>query len=249
VSGLVVDPGRRTGLLVRERRVLGPSEVLYHRAGSAGSAVGPSDVDAVAGDFGDAEWLHLTGITPALSEPAHEAVVRAIELAVVNDVRISFDVNLRRRLWSDAQAAERLKPLAVRADIVFGDPDELAVVAGSVATPEGLEAARALIAAGAGSVIVKQGRNGAILVGEGEPLHSAAIPVSRVVDPVGAGDAFCAGYLAALLDGNEPPTALRWANGCAAAVLSVEGDLAGLPTRAELERVVDGAADAPDTLR
>jgi 2-dehydro-3-deoxygluconokinase len=249
VSCLVVDPARRTGLLVRERRVLGLSEVLYHRSGSAGSAVGPGDVEAVTEAFRDAEWLHLTGITSALSDTAHAAVVRAIDLARANDVRVSFDVNLRRRLWSDDRAAERLKPLAVRADLVFGDPDELAVVAGSEPTSGGLEAARALVAAGAGSVVVKQGPDGATLVGQGESLSSGAVPISRVVDPVGAGDAFCAGYLGALLDGHGPVTALRWANGCAAAVLSVEGDLTGLPTRAELERIVNDAGAEPDTLR
>ncbi len=249
VSGLVVDPERRTGLLVRERRVLGPSEVLYHRAGSAGSALGPGEVDAVADGFPDADWLHVTGITPALSETAHAAVVRAMDLARANDVRISFDVNLRRRLWSDEQAAERLQPLALRADLVFGDPDELAVVAGVEATADGLEAARVLVAGGAGSVVVKQGQAGATLITGNESVGSAAIPVSGIVDPVGAGDAFCAGYLAAVLDGKESETALRWANGCAAAVLSVEGDLTGLPTREELARVVAGAEAGPDTLR
>jgi sugar/nucleoside kinase (ribokinase family) len=64
---------------------------------------------------------------------------------------------------------------------------------------------------------------------------------------VGAGDAFCAGFLAALLDGLDPVTALRWGNGCAAAVLTVEGDLTGLPSRAELEHLIGGTA--ADTIR
>jgi 2-dehydro-3-deoxygluconokinase len=108
VSGVVVDAARRTGLMVRERRVLGPSEVVYHRSGSAGSALEPSDVDAVGAAFDGAQWLHLTGITPALSESAHAAVLRAIVLARAAGVRVSFDVNLRRRLWSDQEAAAAL---------------------------------------------------------------------------------------------------------------------------------------------
>jgi 2-dehydro-3-deoxygluconokinase len=247
VSGVVVDAARRTGLMVRERRVLGPSEVVYHRSGSAGSALEPSDVDAVASAFGGAQWLHLTGITPALSESAHRAVLHAIELARAAGVRISFDVNLRRRLWSDEEAAVRLHPIATGADLVFGDADELAVVAGVAPFEDGLEAARALRAEGARAVVVKRGAAGATLVGEGEPVAAEAIQVARVVDPVGAGDAFCAGYLAALLDGLDPVTALRWGNGCAAAVLTVEGDLTGLPSRAELEQLIGGTA--ADTIR
>ncbi len=169
VSGVVVDPERRTGLLVRERRALGPSEVLYYRRGSAGSAVGLPDVDAVAPAFIGARWLHLTGITPALSDGAHGAVLRAIELARANDVRISFDVNLRRRLWSDEEAAKRLNPIALGADVVFGDADELAVVAGVAPSADGLEAARTLHSGGSGSVVVKQGAAGATLVGQGAP--------------------------------------------------------------------------------
>jgi len=247
VSGVVVDAARRTGLLVRERRALGPSEVLYYRQGSAGSALGPPDVDAVAAAFDGARWLHLTGITPALSDGAHGAVLRAIELARANDVRISFDVNLRRRLWSDEAAAACLHPIAVGADVVFGDADELAVVARVVASADGLEAARTLQAGGSGSVVVKRGAAGATLIGQGMPVAAAAVTVARVVDPVGAGDAFCAGYLAALLEGLDAAAALRWGNACAAAALSAEGDLVGLPTRLELERLI--AETGTDTIR
>ena len=249
VSGVVVDPERRTGLLVRERRALGPSEVLYYRQGSAGSALGRSDVEAVASSFAGARWLHLTGITPALSDGAHGAVLRAIELARANDVLISFDINLRRRLWSDEEAAERLHPIAIRADLVFGDADELAVVAGVARSPsaDGLEAARSLRAGGSGSVVIKRGAAGATLVGQGMPVDAAAVAVARVVDPVGAGDAFCAGYLAALLEGLDAATALRWGNACAAAALSAEGDQIGLPSRVELERLI--GETGPDTIR
>jgi 2-dehydro-3-deoxygluconokinase len=247
VSGIVVDPERRTGLLIRERRALGPSEVVYYREGSAGSALAPPDIDRVASSFAGARWLHLTGITPALSDGAHGAVLRAIELARANDVRISFDVNLRRRLWSDEEAASRLRPIAIGADLVFGDADELAVVAGVAASADGLHAASALRAGGSGSVIVKRGATGATLVAEDGPRDAAAVAVARVVDPVGAGDAFCAGYLAALLEGLDAAAALRWGNGCAAAALSAEGDLIGLPSRLELERLI--GETGRDTIR
>jgi 2-dehydro-3-deoxygluconokinase len=201
----------------------------------------------VTNAFVEARWLHVTGITPALSDSAHEAVLRAIELARASDVSVSFDVNLRRRLWSDEEAAERLHPIAAGADLVFGDADELAVLAGVAPTPDGLDAARALRGGGSGSVIIKRGAAGATLVGDGMPVDAPAVAVARVVDTVGAGDAFCAGYLAASLEGLDAAAALRWGNGCAAAALSVEGDLIGLPTRVELERLIGEAGT--DTIR
>jgi sugar/nucleoside kinase (ribokinase family) len=85
------------------------------------------------------------------------------------------------------------------------------------------------------------------LVAEEGPRDAAAVAVARVVDPVGAGDAFCAGYLAALLEGLDAAAALRWGNGCAAAALSAEGDLIGLPSRLELERLI--GETGRDTIR
>ena len=79
------------------------------------------------------------------------------------------------------------------------------------------------------------------------PADAPAVAVARVIDTVGAGDAFCAGYLAGLLAGLDAAAALRWGNGCAAAALSVEGDLIGLPTRVELERLT--GESGTDTIR
>lgn len=132
VSHLEVDHDATTGLMLRERRVLGAAEVVYARTGSAGSRLTPDDVRRAATDglFEPGEWLHLTGITPALSETARAAVSLALDLAQDADMIVSFDVNLRRRLWSDEAAAPVLRPLAERSDIVFGSLDELGVLTG-----------------------------------------------------------------------------------------------------------------------
>ncbi len=134
VSQLEVDPEATTGLMVRERRVLGAAEVVYARTGSAGSRVSPDDVRRAQthGVFGEGRWLHLTGITPALSDTAMAAVECAIDVAKESKMTVSFDVNLRRRLWSDDVAGPVLRPLAARSDVVLGSPDELAVVTGHV---------------------------------------------------------------------------------------------------------------------
>ena len=172
---------------------------------------------------------------------------RRVELARSADLTVSFDVNLRRRLWSDADAAPVVRALAGQADIVLGSPDELAVVTGAAAQdPQAL--ARAVLELGPSIAVVKLGADGALgLERDGEPVVSPALPVPAPLDPVGAGDGFCAGFIAARLDGADLATALRQANACGAAAVAAVGDLAGLPDAAELAGLLADAG--PDTIR
>ena len=96
--------------------------------------------------------------------------------------------------------------------------------------------------------MVKLGADGAVARERGgEPVASPGLRVPSVVDPVGAGDGFCAGFIAARLEGQDLATALRAANACGAAAVAAVGDLAGLPTRIELARLLGN--DGQDTIR
>jgi 2-dehydro-3-deoxygluconokinase len=243
VDNLVVDDTAQTGVMIRERRGLGGAHVLYYRAGSAGSRLGPAEVDAAADSFKGARWLHLTGITPALSPTARAAVERAMALAREAGMRISLDLNLRRKLWSEGEAALVLRELATRVDVVMGDEDEVRLVTGAEGSVEAL--AQALSAS---ISIVKLGPDGAIAASAGKTFRAEAVPVRTVLDPVGAGDAFAAGFIAATLEGKPIGEALRVANACGAVALTVVGDMAGLPDRGEVERLL-AAAPGSDTLR
>lgn len=253
-SWLVVDATAPTGLLVREKRAFGPAEVDYHRDRSAGSRLDPLDVDAAASAITSADWLHLTGITPALSSSAQAAVWRTIELVttVGPDRRpvISFDINLRRKLWNEKDASSVLRPLIARADIVFSGVDEAEVIVGPKSGISGVDASalgRALIGLGAKQAVMKLGPGGAVSVSQDSgDIHRDALPLEQVIDPVGAGDGFCAGYIAARLGGRDIAGALTWAVACGAAVAATDGDLPGLPTRRELERLLE---NGPDTVR
>jgi 2-dehydro-3-deoxygluconokinase len=248
VAWLVDDPAP-TGLMLREQRALGPSAALYHRRGSAGSQLRSEDVAAAADAIRSARWLHVTGITPALGEGPAAAHARAIDLATKARVPVSFDINLRRLLWSESEAAVALRPLVARATVILGSPDELAVVAGTTDDEDGTGAAEAFLeTTSATTVIVKRGAAGATLHVRDRPAVSVpAIAVARVVDPIGAGDACCAGYLAARLEGLGDEAALRWAVACGAAAVAVDGDMDGLPDRPELDRLL--AAGGRDILR
>jgi 2-dehydro-3-deoxygluconokinase len=246
IRGLRVEPDARTGLMFRERRGAGPSEVVYHRAGSAGSRLGPEDVEAAAaaGLFTGARLLHVTGITPALSATCRAAVGAAIERAKADGLAIALDINLRRRLWSDEEAAEVLRPLLASVDIVFGSLDEGVVLGGTSHDAGPRIVAAALIGSGAGHAVLKLGADGAASLGsDGTWTVAAAVPGVAVVDPVGAGDAFCAGYLAGQLGGLDEAGALALGNACGAAVVAVEGDQAGAPTREEARRIGHLGAD------
>ena len=243
VDHVIVDDAAPTGLMVRERRAFGAAHVLYYRARSAGSRLGPADVDAAAGAFTGARWLHVTGITPALSPTARAAVDRAIEIARDARLTISLDLNMRRKLWSEAEAALVFRDLATRVDVVMGDEDEMRLISG------GDGSAEALVGALPASIsIVKLGRAGAVAATAGRTFRAPAVPVPSVVDPVGAGDAFAAGFIAATLEGKPLDEALRVANACGAAAVTVVGDMGGLPDRVELDRLL-AATPGADTLR
>ena len=245
VGHLRVDDGATTGLMVRERRILGAAQVVYARIGSAGSRLSIEDVDRVATDgrFAAARWLHVSGTTPALSTSAHEAARHAVNLGRTAGLTVSFDVNLRRRLWSDAAAAPIVRTFAEQADVVFGSPDELAVVSTGSATADPEALARAVLDLGPAVAVVKLGSDALALERHRTPVTGPAIQVPAVLDPVGAGDGFCAGFIAGRLDGADIATALRQANACGAAAVAAMGDLTGLPNAAELAGLL--AAEGP----
>ena len=235
VQWLRDDPAAPTGALARDRRLLPPAEVVYLRRGSAASRLDPGDIAAAGETIAGARWLHVTGITPALSPSCLAALWSALDFARAGSVRVSLDVNLRRRLWSDDEAKPVLREIAERCDLVIAGEDEAVLLCGS--------AEPAVLADRFGAeAVVKLGARGAAGCRDGETADDAGIAVAPV-DVVGAGDAFTAGYLDALLDGVALPEALRRANVCGAIAVAAVGDATGLPNRGELERVLAGGAD------
>jgi len=214
-----------TGLMVRYRRSGAFAHVDYHRAGSAGSRLTPADIPAA--EVTGASVLHVTGITPALSESARAAVFQAIEIAKSAGVTVSVDVNYRSKLWSRFDAAPVLRDLVARADIVFAGPEEAALFV------DPADPLTALAGLGPAEVVIKDGARGCEALIDGE-RHSVPALAVTVVDPVGAGDAFVAGYLAERMAGAAPAARLATAIAVGAFAVTVPGDCEGLPDRAEL---------------
>ena len=225
----VVDGGAPTGLMVKERRTPGTTRVRYYRAGSAGSRLRPEDVDPVVVAAGGV--LHVTGITPALSDSARAAVFAAVEEADAAGVPVSVDLNYRSSLWSAADAAPVLRDLLRRADVVMATDDEARLVVDGN-DPASLVAGLARL--GPTQVLVKLGAEGSSSSIDGV-LHRVAARTVAVVDPVGAGDAFGAGYLSGLCLGLSAEERLALATSAGAFAVTVPGDWEGLPSMADLE--------------
>ena len=224
-SHVLHDPEASTGMVVRERREAGPIEQVYYRRGSAASRMQAADLDAAY--VGAARFLHLTGITPALSASCHETVFAAAEMARAAGVTVVLDPNYRSRLWDPTEARSVMRDLASRCDLLLPGRDEAELLTGE-SDPE--VAARELKKMGPATVVVKLGAQGALaLANDEEMVHALGTPLERVVDPVGAGDAFAAGYLSGLLRGFATHAALRLANRCGALAMLSPGDMESLP--------------------
>jgi len=221
-----------TGLMVKHRRFGDALQVDYHRRGSAGSRLSHADVPP--GIIETAAVLHVTGITPALSDSATQAVSAAVERARAAGVIVSFDVNYRSKLWTPEDARPALRRLAECADLLFAGVREAQLLLGSHKESTAGQLARALAGFGPGQVVVKDAERGCAAFIDGETLEVPAIPV-RVIDPVGAGDAFVAGYLADLLLGRPAYDRLTTATAAGAFAVSVPGDCEGLPRRSDLQ--------------
>jgi 2-dehydro-3-deoxygluconokinase len=225
---VTIDPSAPTGLMVKERRTVEQTRVQYYRDRSAGSRLEAKDLPH--DHIRNAEILHLSGITPALSDTAREAAWSAVQTAKAAGTLISFDVNYRSGLWSPDEAAASLGPFINESDLVFAGHDEAAIVVGERSNEEAL--LEALSGEGQRTAVLKLGALGAVATANGRTFRCAANPV-QPLDTVGAGDAFVAGYLAAILSGADIPAALRRSNAHGAYACLAAGDWEGSPRNDE----------------
>lgn len=237
VTGVEVDPVLHTGLYVKvpasRESVQESSSVLYYRQASAASAMNPAMLErpVVASLLADAGLIHLSGITAALS-PGCQDMLAAILSAPRNGKLVSFDVNWREALWASADKAVLLT-LADQADVVLVGADEALPAFGTndEATLRGLLPNPTVI-------VLKNADTSAIaLMRDGGRVEVPALSVA-VLEPVGAGDAFAAGYLSGMLFGLDQKTSLRRGHLSAACTLTVPGDRGPLPSSEVLDLIL-----------
>ena len=223
------DPEAPTGLFYKWRAG-GRTSVAYHRRGSAASRMGPGDVPDEALD--GAALVHLTGITMALGEGPRELVLSAARRARAAGATVTFDPNYRPALWpSPVAAGAAMGPLLEHVDWYLCGAEE----GGALLGVEGAqEVHAALRERGVAGAVVRVGAHGALVRSGGTVREVVPSRTEEVVDEVGAGDGFAAGFVFGLLQGWDPERCTHAANLVAATALRGTGDWETLPRLDEL---------------
>lgn len=233
VSAVELDSTRPTGVFLKEPLASG-TRVHYYRQGSAAGALGPAVLRHP--HVGSAELLHLTGVTPALSDSCRALVEAALFDAPTGSPVVSFDVNWRPSLWR-TDPAELLLRLTRAAEIVFVGADE---ASGLWDCPDH-RSVRQLIPQPQ-ILVVKDGGRGATAFIDEDSVFVPALDID-ITEAVGAGDAFAAGFLAGMLRGLDAIGQVRLGHLTAVAALRVSGDHGPLLPANLQEQLLSGADD------
>lgn len=254
VSRVAKAPGRMGMYFLSQGAVRRPSEIIYDRKHSAFDLAAPDALDwrvSLAG----AQWLHLSGVTPAIGPNASAAVLAIAKAAVEMGVRVSFDGNYRGQLWAawDGDGPGVLRQLLDCADIAFINERDIGLILGQTFTGDVSEQRKAAFDL-AFSTFPRLGRIACttrrqnsvehhILSGElvtrDSRVESQEQDLAGVVDRIGGGDAFAAGVLHALLSDRDDQYAIDFGVAAAAIKHSIPGDI-NRATVADVEQAMSG---------
>ena len=244
------------------------SKVIYDRAHSAVSAMGPDEVDWDAA-FDGADWFHWTGITPALGPKPKAAVERACRAAKAAGATVSCDLNFRAKLWTTDEAQAAMRPLMEHVDVCIANEEDADRSLGVTTEGSGAEAAASADLDEGGyarlaerlrddfgfdavAITLREshsasdnGWSAMLLGGAGSARPVAEAVRSRVydvrlVDRVGGGDSFAAGLIHGLLTKDAAEDALGFAVAASALKQTIPGDL-NLTSADEVEKLAGGS--------
>lgn len=227
--GVRVVGGAPTGIYFVSHGPRG-HEFTYRRAGSAAALMTPAGLPRDL--IGQAGWLHVSGISMAISASACEAVLEAVAVAKAAGTRVSFDLNFRPRLWDAPRARQMSEKVLRSTDLFFPSVDEVELLTGLSTADEVIAWAHAQ---GAQHVALKLGARGCV-VSDGQHREDVAPHAVHPVDATGAGDCFAGSCLARLSQGDTLAEAAAWANVAAALSTQAFGAIDGLPDAAAVER-------------
>lgn len=217
-----------------------PVSVVYDRAGSAAAELEADDLPP--GLVDSAKVVHLSGITPALSDGCRRLSLETAERARAGSCRLTVDINYRAKLWSPESANETLTQLATGADLVVLTREDARDVFGIRGEPV-VVATEARKRLEVGTVVVTLGDQGSLWDSEGGSGRVVALP-TEIVDRLGAGDAFMAGVIDGLLD-DDLERGMRTGTLLASLALGSHGDHV-ITTREEVDRLLEGGGRSID---
>jgi len=234
-GSVLIDPNAPTGIYFVRHGEDGHS-FSYLRAGSAASRMQPSDLPMQL--IESAKFLHVSGISQAISASATDAVFHAIRIAGQAGVKVAYDPNLRLKLWPLDRARAVILATIPLTDYFLPSLDDVRLVSA-------LEGPASIVdwchRQGAKTVVLKLGREGSLVSDGSRRTPIPAFPVDAV-DATGAGDCFDGSFLARLVAGADPVSAARWASAAAALTTTGYGAVAPLPTAVQVASFMEAEA-------
>lgn len=213
-----------TSVYFREVLSDGSSRSFYYREKSPTSTMKCEDLNEDY--FKNAKVLHITGVFPSIAKNNQEIILEAVRLARKHNLFISFDPNIRLKMWTKEEAKVYIEKLLPHVDILLIGDEEIEILLGDVTIEDAIKTFHDY---GIEKVVVKKGAKGA-LGSDGKNVYEVdAIKPKALVDTVGAGDGFAAGFLTSLVKGKTLEECVRFANAVGSLVVGVEGDNEGLP--------------------
>lgn len=216
--------GYQTSVYFREVLSDGSSRSFYYREKSPTSTMNLEDLNEEY--FKNAKILHITGVFPSINKNNQRVILEAVKLAKKLNLKVSFDPNIRLKMWTKKEAKNFIQRILPSVDILLIGDEEVELLLDDSNIEKAMETFHSY---GIETVIVKKGAKGAI-GSDGKNVYEVpAIKPKALVDTVGAGDGFAAGFLTALLKGEVLENCIRFANAVGSLVVGVEGDNEGLP--------------------
>lgn len=221
-----------TGIFIKEKFRSNQTRVHYYRSGSAASQMNENLINK---DYvSQFKFLYLTGITPAISSSSKDTMLHLLKVSKQLGLKIIFDPNLRLKLWDEDEAKATLLSIIKECDIILPGISEGEFLFG---LSDERKIAQKMIDLGAETVVVKLGEQGAYYHSGDQTGYEKASQEVEVVDPVGAGDGFAAGFIAGYIEQMSIQDAVHQGCDAGALVTTVKGDVEGLPTKEELENL------------
>ncbi|MCQ5203794.1 PfkB family carbohydrate kinase [Mordavella massiliensis] len=234
VTAVMKEDKAPTGLMIKQFGPMNETSVFYYRKNSAASTLSSKDV---RGDqIRAARIVHITGVTSALSDSCAEMNYEIASIAKKTGVSLSFDPNIRLKLWDKEKAKRVLIPLLELCDIVEMGIDEAEILLGTDRTDEIIRILREM---NIKKIAIKMGSAGAIVADINCVYKIPAYKVSAV-DNIGAGDAFVAGFLCGIIERKELNICGKMGALMGAQAVTVAGDIEGFPDRRKLDMLMHG---------
>lgn len=229
-SYVKIDPEYPTGIMFKEPLPSQETSVHYYRMGSAASHLSIQDISEEA--ISQAKILHFTGITPILSDSCKQAVFQSMEIAAASQCAISFDPNIRIKLWKQNDYSALMREIIKKSSYLLLGLEEASVLYG---TDDIQKLCSTIFATGKLQYLaIKNGSNGAWVCDNDKILHIPPVPCN-CIDPVGAGDAFNAGFLSGVLKGESLSVCGSIAAVTGARATETSGDIEGLVTERDIQ--------------